>query len=103
MLVPVYLECGVNCVDPMEVAAGNDINEFRRRFGRKVSYRGGVDKRAIAAGGEVLKAELDRIRPVVADGGYIPGCDHGVPPDISWANFQDYAMQLAEITGWLDE
>ncbi len=102
MLVPVYLGCGVNCVDPMEVAAGNDINEFRRQFGRRMAYRGGVDKRAIAAGGEVLRAELDRIRPVVEDGGYIPGCDHGVPPDISWANFQDYAMQLAEITGWLD-
>lgn len=103
MLIPVYLECGVNCVDPMEVAAGNDINAFRERFGKRVSYRGGVDKRAIAAGGAVLKAELDRIRPVVQDGGYIPSCDHGVPPDISWSNFQDYALQLAEMTGWLNE
>ena len=101
LLVPLYIECGVNCVDPMEVAAGNDINEFRKRFGKRVSYRGGIDKRAIAAGGGALKAELARIRPVIEDGGYIPSCDHGVPPDISWPNFQDYALQLAEMTGWL--
>lgn len=101
-LVPVWLDCGINCIDPMEVAAGNDINAFRAAFGKKLAFRGGIDKRAIAAGGQVLREELTRIRPVVEDGGYIPGCDHGVPPDISWRNFQDYALQLAEMTGWLD-
>jgi uroporphyrinogen decarboxylase len=101
LLIPVWLECGINVVDPMEVAAGNDINELRNRFGRRLAYQGGIDKRSIAAGGAALKAELERVRPVVEDGGYIPGCDHGVPPDISWANFQDYAVRLAEMTGWI--
>jgi len=101
LLAPVYIECGVNCIDPMEVAAGNDIHAFRRTFGKQLAYRGGIDKRAIAAGGPLLQAELKRIQPVVEDGGYIPSCDHGVPPDISWQNFQDYALKLAEITGWL--
>jgi len=100
-LIPVYLDCGINCVDPMEVAAGNDINAIRAAFGTRLAMRGGVDKRAIAAGGRVLRAELDRIRPVVESGGYIPGCDHGVPADVSWPNFQDYALQLAGMTGWL--
>ncbi|MBI5092293.1 MAG: hypothetical protein HZB26_07590 [Candidatus Hydrogenedentes bacterium] len=101
-LIPVWIKCGVNCVDPIEVAAGNDIAAMRATFGKKVSYRGGVDKRAMAAGGATLKAELARNRPIVRDGGFIPGCDHGVPPDVSWPNFQDYALQLAELTGWLD-
>ncbi len=102
MLIPVWMACGVNVVDPMEVAAGNDINEFRARFGRRLAFQGGIDKRAIAAGGDTLRAELERVRPVIRDGGYIPGCDHGVPPDISWQNFQEYALQLAEMTGWMD-
>ncbi len=100
-LIPVWIACGVNCVDPLEVAAGNDINAMRARFGKRVSFRGGVDKRAMAAGGDVLKAELERIRPVIEDGGYIPSCDHGVPPDVSWQNFQEYSLLLAEMTGWL--
>lgn len=100
-LIPVWLEAGINVCDPMEVAAGNDIVAYRRAFGHTMAFRGGVDKRAIAAGGEVIEAELERVRPVVADGGYIPGCDHGVPPDISWPNFIHYARLLARLTGWL--
>ena len=34
-------------------------------------------------------------------GGFIPGCDHGVPPDISLANYTEYTRMLAELTGWL--
>jgi uroporphyrinogen decarboxylase len=101
LLLPVYVECGINCVDPMEVAAGNDLNALRKTYGRRLAFRGGVDKRAIAAGGAALTAELERLRPVIEDGGYIPSCDHGVPPDISWPNFQEYALQLATLTGWL--
>jgi hypothetical protein len=102
LLLPVWLDCGVNCVDPMEVAAHNDIAALREAFGRKLAFRGGIDKRAIAAGGKVLRAELDRVRPVAESGGYIPGCDHAVPPDVSWRNYCDYCLQLAEMTGWLD-
>ena len=100
-LIPLWLESGVNACDPIEVAAGNDINDFRARFSRQMAYRGGVDKRAIAKGGDVIRAELKRIEPVVRDGGFIPGCDHGVPADVSWPNFMDYARLLAEMTGWL--
>jgi len=100
-LVPVWIESGINVCDPIEVAAHNDIHALRRQFGREMAYRQGVDKRAIARGGEVIRAELRRIEPVLADGGFIPGCDHGVPPDISWPAFVDYAGLLARMTGWL--
>jgi hypothetical protein len=55
----------------------------------------------MAKGGEALEAEIQRIRPVVEGGGYIPGCDHGVPSDVSWPNFVKTVKLLAEITGWL--
>jgi len=100
-LIPLWIEAGINVCDPVEVAAGNDIVAYRRAFGHKMAYRGGVDKRAIAKGGDAIEGELERIRPVVGDGGYIPSCDHGVPPDISWQNFVHYARLLARLTGWL--
>ncbi len=100
-LIPLWIEAGINVCDPIEVAAGNDLNEFRRQFGRRMAYAGGVDKRAMAKGGEVIVRELERIAPVVADGGYIPGCDHGVPPDVSWPDYVRYSRMLAELTGWL--
>ena len=100
-LIPIWIEAGINVCDPIEVAAGNDINAFRAAFGRKMAFRQGVDKRAIAKGGAVIRAEMARIAPVAKGGGFIPGCDHGVPSDISWPNFVDYCRILAEMTGWL--
>lgn len=100
-LIPLWIEAGINVCDPMEVAAGNDINEYRKAFGGNMAYTGGVDKRSIAAGGAVIEAELARIAPVVKDGGYIPGCDHGVPHDISWPDFLHYSRTLAKLAGWL--
>jgi len=100
-LIPIWIEAGINCCDPIEVAAGNDIVAFREEFGKDISYRGGVDKRAMAKGGDVLAAEMERLRPIVEDGGYTPSCDHGIPADVSWPNFLDYVQRLAGLTGWL--
>ena len=101
-LIPLWMESGINATTPIEVAAGNDIVSFRNHFHRKMAYQGGLDKRAIARGGEVMKKELERvIPPLLKEGGYIPGCDHGVPPDISWPDFLNYCRYLACLTGWL--
>ncbi|NLW86703.1 MAG: hypothetical protein GXY38_07495 [Planctomycetes bacterium] len=100
-LIPLWIESGINVCDPLEVAAGCDIVDFRRRFGRSMAFRQGIDKRCIAKGGSIIREEMKRIEPVVKDGGYIPGCDHGVPSDVSWPNFVEYCRLLAEVTGWI--
>jgi len=101
-LIPIWIESDMNCCDPIEVAAGNDIVEYRRQFGKKMAYRGGIDKRALAKGGNIMEEEVMRVvPPLLEGGGYIPGCDHGVPPDISWPNFIEYTRLLAKLTGWL--
>jgi len=99
-LIPIWIEAGINVCNPIEVAAHNDLPAFRRQFGRKMAFTGGVDKRAIAAGGSILDAELARLTPVIRDGGYLPGCDHGVPSDVSWPNFLSYCRALATLCRW---
>lgn len=100
-LIPLWIEAGINACDPIEVAAHNDIVAFRRQFGHDMAYRGGVDKRAIAKGGAAITAEIERLRPVIDDGGFIPGCDHGVPADVAWPDYIRYVGLLARATGWL--
>ncbi len=99
-LIPLWIESGINVSDPMEAAAGNDLPAASERYGTEMAWRMGVDKRAMARGGEAIAAELDRLAPVVRRGGYIPGCDHGIPSDVSWPAMIDYARRLAELTGW---
>jgi len=100
-LLPLWIEAGFDGTWPVEVAAGNDIVAFRHKYGRQMAYSGGVDKRALADGGEVMRAEVMRVAPLIREGGYIPGCDHGVPPDVSWPDFIEYTRLLARLTGWL--
>jgi hypothetical protein len=101
-LIPLWVEVGFDACTPMEVAAGNDIVAFRQQYGKKIAFLGGIDKRALAKGGIIMSQELQRVvPPLLKSGGYIPSCDHGVPPDISWSNFIEYTRKLAQYTGWL--
>ena len=99
-LIPIWIEAGINVNSPVEVAAHNDIVSYSEIYGDKMAYAGGVDKRAIAAGGSVIEAEMKRLEPAIKRGGFIPSCDHGVPNDISLENFVYYSKLLAQYTGW---
>lgn len=101
-LIPIWIESGINCCSPVEVAAHCSATEFRREFGRNMAYSGGIDKRVIARGGAELTEHVLGIVPdMFRDGGYIPGCDHGVPPDISWPNYLEFGRLIAKLSGWL--
>src|ERR1051326_6895912 len=96
-LIPVWLDGGIDTIYPFEVQCGMDVLKVRRQFGRNLRMWGGIDKRALAQGRAEIDAELRRVRPLVQDGGYIPSLDHGVPPDVSFANYCYYAERLCEI------
>jgi uroporphyrinogen decarboxylase len=101
-LIPIWIKVGVTCTRPIEVAAHNDIVAYRQQYGTKLAFRQGIDKRCIAAGGEKLHNEVMRVvPPLLKDGGFIAGIDHGIPPDISWPNMLEFVQLLAELTGWL--
>lgn len=101
-LIPIWIDSGMILCDPIEVAAGNDIVHFRQSFGKSMAYQGGIDKRAIAAGGDILEREIKRVLPpLLKDGGYIPACDHGIPGDVSFDNYRHYIKLVAQETGWL--
>jgi uroporphyrinogen decarboxylase len=89
-LIPEFLEAGVDGFNPMEVAAGMDPVEMRRKWGRSFSMVGGVDKREIGKGRRAIDAQIAHIAPLVEAGGYIPWIDHTVPPEVSLADFQYY-------------
>jgi uroporphyrinogen decarboxylase len=59
----------------------------------------GIDKRIIAKGGMTLRREVDRVMPLVEDGGYIPELDHSGPPDIFAPIFCEYMDYLKHRLG----
>ncbi|MCD6351840.1 MAG: hypothetical protein J7M26_06960, partial [Armatimonadetes bacterium] len=98
-VIDCWVEGGVNCMFPVEVAAGTDPLEIRRKYGDQVLMLGGVNKRALAAGREAIDAELARIEAPVKEGGWIPHVDHRVPPDVSFDDYLYYLKRKREIFG----
>jgi len=43
-----------------------------------------------------IDEELANVAPLLKEGGYIPWCDHHVPPDVSLANYQYYVKRMKE-------
>lgn len=90
-LMPLWLDAGVDTILPLEIGTtGADPIEFRNRFGRDLRIIGGFDKRILAGSKAEIEAEVDRLTPLVEDGGFIPTCDHKVPPDVSLDNYRSY-------------
>ena len=85
-----WIEGGVNCMFPVEVAAGTDPRVLRQRYGRQVLLLGGVNKRSLARGPEAIREEIASLEELVAMGGCIPHVDHRVPPDVSYDNYLFY-------------
>ncbi len=98
-LIPVWLDAGITHLWPFEVQSGMDVLKVRRQYGQQLGIIGGLDKRVLAKGGQVMRDEVDRVMPLVEDGGYIPELDHSVPPDVSWANFCDFIGYLKHRLG----
>jgi len=98
-LIPVWIDSGINVLWPFEVQAGMDVCEVRKKYGHDLVIMGGINKKEIAKGNEAMRREVNRVMPLVEDGGYIPELDHSIPPDISWPAFCDYLAYLKHRLG----
>jgi len=98
-IVANWLEEGVNIMFPLEVTAGVDPFAWREEFGTELRLRGGIAKEPLVRGGSAIDAELERIRPLLDQGGFIPHLDHLVPPDISYKNYCEYLEKKRKLIG----
>ncbi|NLC56697.1 MAG: hypothetical protein GX774_07675 [Armatimonadetes bacterium] len=95
--IPLYLEAGMDIMTPFEVAAGCDVVAIGRQYPNLVLL-GGIDKRVLAAGPAAIEAHLQQIVPaMVARGGYVPTCDHGVPDNVSLESYRYYRQRICEL------
>jgi len=82
------------------VAAGMDIVEMRRKFGKNLIIIGGIDKRALASGRKAIEEEVMKKVPyLLSQGGYFPAIDHSIPPDVPFENYLYYLELLRKIGG----
>jgi Uroporphyrinogen decarboxylase (URO-D) len=99
-LIDIYGEAtGLDVMSPFEVASGCDVVEIGRKYPNLV-IGGGIDKRELAKGPKAIDAMLERIfPPMLARGGYMPTCDHGVPAEVSLEDYMYYRKRAIELGG----
>lgn len=90
-MIPWMIESGVDGMAPFERNAGNDICKIREQYPDFI-MGGGYDKLVMNKGEAAIRAEFERILPVMRSGGYFPGVDHQTPPSVS---FSDYKLWIS--------
>lgn len=89
-LIPLLIEAGCHAIQPIEARAGNDVRDYKQRFGRHICFIGNINADVVASGDfEQIEREVtDKIPVAAAGGGYIYHIDHSVPPTISLAAYR---------------
>jgi len=99
-LLPIWLENGVNTMFPIEVGTWNaSIAPWREKYGRELRGVGGMNKVVFARDRAAVDAEIERLRPLVELGGYLPCPDHRIPPDAEWDLVRYYCDRFRAVFG----
>lgn len=94
--LPLIVEAGFDCLNPMEVKAGCDTFRFAEQYGDKLAFMGGVDTRVFESGDKTLiRREVTRFVEGMKERGarYIFGSDHSISTLVTYDSFR-YALDV---------
>lgn len=97
LLVPWFEQIGVRGFLPLERQAGVDGLRLRQQFPR-LRLVGHFDKMTMPRGEAAMRAEFERLVPLMRTGGFIPSVDHQTPPGVSLEQYRVYLRLLNEYT-----
>ncbi len=96
-LIPDLVDMGLDALNPLEVKAGMDPLQLKRKFGTNLVLHGGINA-VLWDDPAAIEAEMNCLVPAMkADGGYIFSSDHSVPDTVSFQNFQDIVRLAKEL------
>ena len=95
MLVPWLQAVGVDGVLPLERQAGVDGSRLRQLY-PNLRMIGHFNKLVMHQGEAAIRAEFERLVPLMKRGGFIPSVDHQTPPGVSLEEYRLYVRILKE-------
>ena len=99
-LIPTWIGNGVNTMFPIEVGTWDaSILPWRKKWGRDLRGVGGMNKTVFSRDRAAVEAEVERLKPLVDIGGYIPCPDHRIAPDAKWDLVRYYCDRMHAVFG----
>jgi len=98
--IPLLIEAGFDCIQPLEARAGNDVRVLKGAFDNNIVFFGNINADVLANGTkeEIEHEVISKIETAKAGGGYIYHIDHSVPPTVSLENYR-FARKLVKEHG----
>ncbi len=94
-----YIDIGLDGYNPLEVKAGMDVLDLRRRYGHRIGFCGNSDMQIWETGDkEKIRREVMRKLNAARGGGYVFMSDHSVASDVSGLTY-DYIVKLVRQYG----
>lgn len=94
-LLPIWLKNGVNTMFPIEVGTWDaSIAPWRKQYGKELRGVGGMNKTVFSRDYKAIDEEIERLKPLIEMGGYIPCPDHRIAPDAKFENVQYYCDRM---------
>lgn len=95
-----FIEAGVNIFYPCEPAAGMDMVALRKKYGKKIAFKGGIDKHVLRRDKEAIKKELEyKLQPLMQEGGVVFALDHRIPNGTPLENYRYYVETARALLG----
>lgn len=98
-VIPELLDCGLNCIYPMEPAAGMDIVAVRQTYGNRLAMLGGIDKHVLRRSQDEIRRELEAKLVPALQTGCVFGLDHRIPNGTPIENYRYYVQLGRELLG----
>ena len=98
-LIPSLIEAGINCLQPLEVKAGMDLLNLKKRFGDQIALIGGMDARALETNERrTVEAELlSKLPGAMVGSGYVLQVDHSVSPLVDYDTYRFFVERGLDI------
>jgi len=89
-VIPLYIDAGFDCLQPLEAKAGMDLRTLAPKYGDRLALFGNIDVMKMATNDiETIESEIvDKFAAGKSTRGYVYHSDHSVPPSVAWETYQ---------------
>jgi uroporphyrinogen decarboxylase len=98
IMIPMLIEHGINCIWPVERCShAMDPILLRKTYGRELRMGGAIPKECLVQGAEAIEKEIDKLLPVIEEGGFIPALDDMVSPEVPLKTYAYFIDKLRSL------
>jgi len=99
-VIDLYIEAGVDVLQPLECKAGMDIRNLVPRYGDQLGFFGNIDVMKLITGDlDLIEEEIrTKFKAGMRGNGYLYHSDHSIPPQVSWELYRKI-IQLVDRYG----